>query len=635
MNTKSKNNNIDDPVDVTISQCLNLKKPKSFFLFAGAGSGKTKSLVQALTKFKKDFGEGFKLKNQKIAVITYTNAAADEIKHRLKFDSIFYVSTIHSFAWELIRSLTSDIRSFLETKLKEDLEKLEEAQSKSRDLTNKTSIDRARKIESKNKRLKNLYEILQFTYNPNGDNIKKDSLNHSEVIGITAHFMENEQLMQDIIVARFPIILVDESQDTKKELINALFALQKTKKDRFSLGLFGDTMQRIYADGKPDLGHSLPSDWVLPSKKMNHRSDKRIIKLINDIRKDVDKQKQQPRSEKSDGTVRLFISDRSRDKSTIEVLVAEKMASLSEDKKWLVPCTIKTLILEHHMAATRMGFLDIFEPLYKVDKLRTSLLDGSLSSLNVFRKIILPLIEAHENDDKFSIARIIKSNSPLFDKYKIESSKNQLKYLSTININVKKLLSLWDDNKDPKLKNIIQVIKDTGLFSLSGALKIITSRTKSEIESIEKEVMNEENLDEEIQPTDEVIEAWDLALEAPFSQVINYDEYLSEESRFATHQGVKGLEFTRVMVIIDDEEAKGFMFSYDKLFGSKELTDNDKKNIKEGKETGIDRTKRLFYVACSRAKESLAIIAYTDNTSLVKTNASAYGWFSENEIEIL
>lgn len=635
MSTTSTNNNIDDSVDVVISQCLNPREPKSFFLFAGAGSGKTKSLVQALTKFKKDYGEGFMLKNQRIAIITYTNAAADEIKHRLKFDSIFYVSTIHSFAWELIRSLTSDIRLFLESKLKEDVEKLEEAQSKSRDLTNKTSIDRARKIESKNKRLKNLSEIIQFTYNPNGDNIKKDSINHSEVIGITAYFMENELLMQNIISARFPIILVDESQDTKKELINALFALQKIKKDSFALGLFGDTMQRIYADGKPDLGSSLPSDWILPSKKMNHRSNKRIIKLINDIREDVDKQKQQPRVEKSDGIVRLFISDRSKEKNTIENLVAEKMASLSEDNKWLVPSKIKTLILEHHMAATRMGFLDVFEPLYKVDKLKTSLLDGSLSSLNVFRKIIFPLVEAHKNNDKFSIARIVKSNSPLFDKYKIESSKDQLKYISKINGHVEKLLDLWEGNKDPQLKNIIQVINDTGLFPLSGVLKIITSRTKAEIESIEKGAKKKEELEEDIKPTDEIIEAWDIALEAPFSQVINYDEYLSADSRFATHQGVKGLEFPRVMVIIDDKEARGFMFSYDKLFGSKELTENDRKNIKEGKDTGIDRTRRLFYVACSRAEKSLAIVAYTDNPSLVKANATAYGWFSNSEIEIL
>ena len=124
-------------------------------------------------------------------------------------------------------------------------------------------------------------------------------------------------------------------------------------------------------------------------------------------------------------------------------------------------------------------------------------------------------------------------------------------------------------------------------------------------------------------------------LQTTFSQIENYSFYLSDKSAFATHQGVKGLEYPRVMVIIDDIEARGFMFSYDKLFGSKELTAGDKKNIEEGRETGIDRTKRLFYVACSRAKESLAIVAYTDNPAIVKENVEKYGWFHESEIEIL
>ncbi|MGJ8744432.1 UvrD-helicase domain-containing protein [Polaribacter sp.] len=626
------NNNIDDAVDVQISKCLNPKDPKSFFLFAGAGSGKTKSLVQALTQFKENYGEGFELKNQKIAIITYTNAAADEIKHRLQFDSIFYVSTIHSFAWELIRNLTSDIRKYLTNKLKKDLIKLEDEQSRSRNLQNKSSIDRARKMDTKEKRLKNLSQIIQFTYNPNGDNYKKDSLNHSEVIGITAKFIENESLMKGIIVARFPIILVDESQDTKKDLVEALFELQKVKKQIFSLGLFGDTMQRIYADGKPDLDSSLPTDWILPSKKMNHRSNKRIVTLINDIRKDVDNQKQIPRVEKPDGIVRIFIADRSKDKALIEGIVAEKMSILSNDKEWLNSNNVKTLILEHHMAALRMGFVNIFEPLYKVEKLKTSLLDGSLSSLNIFRKIVLPLVDAHKRKDKFSVARIIKSKSPLFDKRKIETSTNQLDYIKTINRKVINLLGLWDDNNDPLLKDILSVINKTGLFPLTGVLKMIASRTDDEIKIIDKEKLE---IEDENQPTDEVINAWDFALESPFSQVINYDEYLSEESRFATHQGVKGLEYSRVSVIIDDKEARGFMFSYDKLFGSKELSQSDIKNKAEGKENGVDRTRRLFYVACSRAKESLAIIAYTDNPDLVKKNASAYGWFDENEVEII
>lgn len=622
-------NNIDDNVDIQISECLNPNNPKSFFLFAGAGSGKTRSLVKALTEFKKNHGDNFILNNQKIAIITYTNAAADEIKQRLKFDPIFYVSTIHSYAWELIQLFTSDIKSYVKARLLKDIEDLELAQSKARSLQNKSSIDRARKIKSKNKRLENLPNVTRFTYNPNGDNFKKDSLNHSEVIGITADFIANESLMQDIVAARFPIILVDESQDTKKELIDALFTLQKAKKEVFSLGLFGDTMQRIYADGKPNLGESLPSDWVFPIKKMNHRSNKRIIKLINDIRQEVDDQKQQPRKEKPEGIVRLFIADRASDKIVTENTVAEKMFTLTTDKSWTEPDEVKTLILEHHMAAIRMGFIGLFEPLYKVDRLKTSLIDGSLSTLNLFKNTILPLIEAHKSGDKFSVMRIVKANSFLFDKNVIVNSQDQLKHLSEINDKVSKLLALWADNSDPYLKDILQVIFETKLFPLPNIFKVISSRTKKE----ESAFVSSEDEDEEL--NDDAIDAWDIALNATFSEVSKYDEYLKEESKFATHQGVKGLEFPRVVVIIDDEEAKGFMFSYDKIFGIKGPSASDLKNEAEGNDTGIDRTRRLFYVACSRAEEGLAVIAYTDNPSLIKTNAIANGWFNETEIEVL
>ncbi len=622
-------NNVDDHVDIKISECLNPKSPKSFFLFAGAGSGKTRSLVKALTNFKKNHGNSFILNNQKIAIITYTNAAADEIKQRLKFDPIFYVSTIHSYAWELIQLFTSDIKTYVKIKLTQDIKELELAQSKARSLQNKSSIDRARKIKSKTRRLENLPNVTRFTYNPNGDNYKKDSLNHSEVIGITADFIANERLMQDIVAARFPMILVDESQDTKKELVDALFSLQQAKKEVFSLGLFGDTMQRIYADGKPNIGVSLPSDWVILVKKMNHRSNKRIIKLINDIRQEVDDQKQQPRKEKPEGIVRLFIADRASDKIITENTVAKKMSTLTTDTSWTEPDEVKTLILEHHMAAIRMGFIGLFEPLYKVDRLKTSLIDGSLSTLNLFKNTILPLIEAHKNGDKFSVMRIVKANSFLFDKNVIVNSQDQLKHLSEINDKVSKLLALWADNSDPYLKDILQVIFETKLFPLPNIFKVISSRTKKEESAFE----SSEDEDEEL--NDDAIDAWDIALNATFSEVSKYDEYLKEESKFATHQGVKGLEFPRVVVIIDDEEAKGFMFSYDKLFGIKGPSASDLKNEAEGNDTGIDRTRRLFYVACSRAEEGLAVIAYTYNPSLIKTNAIANGWFNETEIEVL
>ena len=625
-------NTIDDNVDDQIYNCLNPNNPQSFFLFAGAGSGKTRSLVNVLTRFKNEFGNKFKLNNQKIAIITYTNAAADEIRHRLDFNSIFNISTIHSFSWELIKYLTKDIKDWLQLDLQYTITELQEVQSKSRDLNNKTSIDRAKKIESKQKRLDNLKEIVKFVYNPNGDNITKDSLNHAEVISITAEFILSKTLMQDIIVSKFPIILVDESQDTKKELVDALFKMQENKNERFSLGLFGDTMQRIYADGKEDLGNNLPSDWLQPAKKMNHRSNKRIINLINEIRKDVDGQKQMPRNEKADGFVKLFVVNRNFDKAKIEKKVALKMADLTKDAKWnSTEVDVMTLILEHHMAAKRMGFFELFEPLYKVDKLKTGLLDGSLSTLNLFTKIILPLIHAHKEGDKFAVARIIKKYSPLLNKKVLEQSTNQIENIKTANKSVNKLVALWDNGNDPKLIEILEIVKEISLFIIPNSLNIIISRTADEKKNIE--LLNK--IEDENEKSDEIIDALDIVLQTTFSQIENYNIYLSEDSSFATHQGVKGLEYERVMVIIDDEESRGFMFSYDKLFGSKDLTPGDKKNIDEGKETGIDRTRRLFYVACSRAKESLAIVAYTDNPITVKENAIKNNWFSNEEIEIL
>lgn len=626
MSMSVKSNAIDDNVDEEIYTCINPGSPKSFFLFAGAGSGKTRSLVNVLERFKNEFGKKFRLHRKKIAIITYTNAASDEIIRRLEFDSIFSVSTIHSFAWETIKYYTSDIRELLRKSLSVEITGIAAEQSKSRDLGNKTSLERAAKIKSKSKRLESLDSIVKFTYNPNGDNVTRDSLNHTEVISIAAYFITNFPLMRDIVVSRFPVILIDESQDTKKELIDAFFYLQQQKKELFSLGLFGDTMQRIYSEGKENIDRNLPPGWVTPAKKMNHRSDKRIIQLINHIRKGTDGQEQQARTDKEQGWVRLFIIPRNVDKQTAEAKVCERMKDITKDSLWHAEenKNVKMLILEHHMAARRMGFFEFFAPLYEQDKLRTGMLDGTLPTLRLFTKIILPLIEAHKAGDQFEVTRIVKTNAEILTKEQLIQSKEQFENVTKAKEMLESLILLWKDDKDPLLKDIMQNIFNSKLFSIPETLQpiIISDSVNTGTELTE-------------QHNDEVAAAWRQAMEVPFSQLKKYNEYLSEKSKFGTHQGVKGLEYDRVMVIIDDEEAKGFLFSYDKLFGAKGLTDGDKKNISEGKETGIERTRRLFYVACSRAKNSLAIVAYTDAPSTVQQNAINYGWFEKHEIEIM
>ena len=76
----------NDGADAQILECLNPAAPKSFFLYAGAGSGKTRSLKNALDGFRDAHGAAFRRLGKKIAVITYTNAAADEIAERVGQD---------------------------------------------------------------------------------------------------------------------------------------------------------------------------------------------------------------------------------------------------------------------------------------------------------------------------------------------------------------------------------------------------------------------------------------------------------------------------------------------------------------------------------------------------------------------
>lgn len=122
-------------------------------------------------------------------------------------------------------------------------------------------------------------------------------------------------------------------------------------------------MQRIYLDGKENLAHCIPDDWEKPQKVMNHRSATRIVQLANTIRLTIDNQQQRPRSDATKGIVRLFIASSDADKESIEKQAAGIMAEETKDIEWNEDTTYKSLILEHHMAASRFGFLDLYAPL--------------------------------------------------------------------------------------------------------------------------------------------------------------------------------------------------------------------------------------------------------------------------------
>lgn len=605
---------VDDHVDREIESCFSASSPNNFFVFAGAGSGKTRSLINTLNFLDKEQGEKLLMKGKQIAVITYTNAACDEISRRLQYKSIFSVSTIHSFLWELIKNYQVDIKTWIMESVQKEIEELKQKQTKTS--RGKAGEKRAETIKKKTERLAKIRSIQKFSYNPNGDNVGYDSLSHSEVIKMSTEFIATEPTMQDILTSKYPILLIDESQDTKKELIDALLIVCEKYGEKFIVGMFDDTMQKIYNDGKDNLAKCIPDNWVKPVKIMNHRSAKRIVTLANSIRSSVDDQKQQARSDAEEGTVRLFITSKSNNKEYVEKRVAEMMVQDTGDIGWNDEEDYKSLILEHHMAASRFGFSELYMPLSNSKKFDTSLREGSIPELSILSKLVFPLLVAYQSGNDFEVAKIIRKNSPLLNKEVfITGLNNQVELLRKAEEAVELLMKLWNDGKVPTCLEVLKSIRDTGLFKVGNRVD---------------EVLADYSQDE-----NEKITALRTALSAPFYELERYALYVSDNTRFATHQGVKGLEFPRVMVILDDAQARGFLFSYEKLFGVKAQSDTDEKNAHDGKDTSITRTARLFYVACTRAKKSLAIVAYTENEEMVRDTALANGWFLENEIYIV
>lgn len=610
-------NNIDLQVDETLEKCILSTPRKSFFLFAGAGSGKTYSLVLLLKKIHNSIGKDLLLQGKNVAVITFTNAATDEIINRLDYSPIFHISTIHSFVWEIIKYYQSDIKRLYCSYIEEDLKALEKKIKETKNKTTKTYLSSVEKLEYQKERLAKAQTIEKFVYNPNGSNPEYNALKHAEVIRISARMIIESRMLQRIIAQRYPILLIDESQDTKKELVDVFFEIQRNFADIFTLGLLGDQKQRIYADGKENIEDSIPTEWEKPVKRMNYRCAKRIIQLANDIGKDIDiNAEQRPREDANDGFVRLFIIQQ-RDglnKDEIEQNVMRIMSEQTRDEKWAaIDADVKVLTLEHMMAARRLGFSSFFAPLYKVSKYQMTFLQGTVSEIEFFTKEILPIAESIKEDGRIAL-EILKKHSPLLSG---QDTKNPYELYLKCREESIKVANLVNENET--IRVVVDEIIKSQLLIVPDVVKQAYMLNPSDIEDI----------------VEEDIRAWVEVMDLPISMVRSYDDYVNHRSQFDTHQGVKGLEFDRVMVIIDDSEIRGFLFSYDKLFGVKDLSDADLKNKENGKETSIERTQRLFYVTCTRAKNSLAVVMYTNNSEGVKTETIKKGWFEESEIIVM
>ena len=92
------------------------------------------------------------------------------------------------------------------------------------------------------------------------------------------------------------------------------------------------------------------------------------------------------------------------------------MGDKTKDDKWVgLDADIKILTLEHMMAARRLGFDAFFALFHKVKKYQMSFLQGTVSEIEFFTKVVLPIAESMNGNGHVAL-EILKEHSPLLSK---------------------------------------------------------------------------------------------------------------------------------------------------------------------------------------------------------------------------
>ena len=253
-------------------------------MVAGAGSGKTNSLVKALEHLSRTQCAALKLRGQQIACITYTEIAVEEIWGDVGNASLFHVSTIHSFLWSVVRAFQEDLQIWVQERIREKIGEAEARLANPRTRAN-TRIKLQNDIARYQEQISSISAVRRFTYGT-GSDYKHGILGHDDILKIGPTLIGQSELLRSLIAQRFPYIFVDESQDTNPEVVVALRSIAAMPGVTFTLGFFGDAMQKIYAAGAGSI--SLGEGWFSITKPENFRCPASVLSVINRVRAEDD-----------------------------------------------------------------------------------------------------------------------------------------------------------------------------------------------------------------------------------------------------------------------------------------------------------------------------------------------------------
>ena len=588
---------------------------ESFSVIAGAGSGKTGSLVKALSYISTTYGVPMLASGQKVACITYTNAAVDVIKKRTNLNELFLVSTIHRFMWDQINSFQSDIRSSIKERI---IPKRIEKKNEKTKGNSKEAVKARAQIVRLTSALISVDGVEVFKYSDSGySDFEKGQLDHDDVIDIASDLILNNKSLRRIIGQRFPYIFIDEAQDTFPNVIEAFNSISGEPGLPIT-GYFGDPVQQIYEKRAGDF-QGPPGSYKI-EKKINYRCSIEVIKILKSIRPDLP---QDPGSANAQGSVELLIirsesGEGERNTYSSRQLVNNllKFDRALEAVGWQGDDEVKQLYLTRQMIAVRMGFSrlnKLFTGPYSSQHSEDSFKEGSHYLISPFVNTLVPLINYLDSEDWGAISALLRETSPALDSEGKNKSKSLRDVSREIRKNIEELSRLWTSSTTYQ---VLRFARDNDLFKSNQRLDEHLSRSP-----------REEEYDDEIHYLDKADWLCDEFFKLTCEELPPLYKFINKMTPYSTQHGVKGDEFPKVLVVFDDVEANWNQYSFSKLFMPKT----------SGREpTDGQRTKsyNLAYVCFSRAAKDLKIMIFSSNPEAAKIEIESSGLFGSAKITL-
>lgn len=609
--------------DIFTSQQLS----KHMKIYAGPGAGKTHFLVENIKNIVKTVPQVTNSQNRKVLCITYTNSAVEEIQRRLHgLSDAVEVNTIHGFIIKhIIMPFQEDLKKIIKKDFNIEVNSKKKIISQieglsilhghekeqiynyiNKELSISQDYDFSKKIMGEvqidiQEYYKSKKSLLMYSNKISSElaiPIKKYiwstvcKLTHDEILYFGYRIlMENSTALYALRV-KFPYIFVDEFQDTNPLQTHII---KKIGEKHSKVGIIGDIAQSIYSfqGAKPSEFQNLikigKNDIVEYIIKGNRRSPNNIVQLCNYIRKsDVLKQK----------SIKSYSDDIERkdiEAKEIVFVIGESEAALS---------LLNTVKNNGGVVLTRTWAM-AFKYIQNISDEQKKILTNIYNSYYASTIDIRAEIVEHNN---VSWVRAFRFIMKLYDAYttnsfidllsafglymNIDILKKDKLILTTDIISLKKgLMALFKGVNDYTF--IVDIINRFN-YLLQNDVNLKTFFQKLGDNNFQIEYLTEYD--------NEKLQANLNKLELGTVQQL-FNEVFSKDSRYMTVHQAKGLEWDKVIVGVVPSR-----FDYTTL--------NDFwSNPKILEETPSDEFTRLYYVACSRAREELYI--HLSDASLV------------------